>query len=326
MIRLIILFLGLLIDRLVGDPDWLWRRISHPVVIFGAMIGFADRRLNEPDVTADTRKWRGLAAIAVLVAISISVGWLLSDLFGLLGWAGVALEAIVVSILLAQKSLFDHVLAVAVGLRTGGIEGGRKAVSMIVGRDPDALDRSDVSRAAIESLAENYSDGVVAPALWYLIGGLPGLLAYKMVNTADSMIGHLNTKYRDFGWASAKLDDLMNWPAARLSALMLVAAAWWTEGSRAARAAAGVALRDAPLHRSPNAGWPEAAVAGALGLALGGPRTYGEVVVRAPCLNGAGTREAGPDTIERAVQLGRVSSILQIFTVLLLILVAASAQ
>ncbi|TDH35811.1 cobalamin biosynthesis protein [Pseudohoeflea suaedae] len=324
MIRLGILFLALLIDRLVGDPDWLWRRMAHPVVLIGAMIGFADRSFNEPAVPAATRRRRGLVAIAGLVAISVAAGWLLSDLFGLFGWAGLAIEAIVVSIFLAQKSLFDHVVAVAEGLRTGGIEGGRRAVSMIVGRDPEALDSSDVCRAAIESLAENFSDGVVAPALWYLIGGLPGLLAYKTVNTADSMIGHLNATYRDFGRASAKLDDVMNWPAARLSALILVAGTWLAEGYDAARNAAGVALQDAGLHRSPNAGWPEAAVAGALGLALGGPRRYGDLAVSAACLNGAGTRRAGPDMIEKAVRIGLRSTEIQLVAVFLLMLALAS--
>jgi adenosylcobinamide-phosphate synthase len=306
--RLLILFLGLVIDRLVGDPDVLWRRFSHPVVLFGGMIGFADRHMNDPVETDAVRRRRGLMAIAGLVAIAVVTGWLLSDLLGRLGWLGIVLEAVVLSVFLAQKSLFDHVRAVAEALQSDGIAGGRRAVSMIVGRDPDTLDRSAVCRAAIESLAENHSDGVVAPALWYAIGGLPGLFAYKMVNTADSMIGHLNTRYRDFGRAAAKLDDAMNWPAARLSALFFALAAGWLGGAEAARRALGAALRDAGLHRSPNAGWPEAAVAGALGLALGGPRTYGEVVVSAPCLNGSGSREAGSHTVERAVGLGENAS------------------
>jgi adenosylcobinamide-phosphate synthase len=318
-IRIVILLLGLVIDRLVGDPDFLWRRFSHPVVVFGAMIGFADRQLNDPVEADSVRRRRGRVAIAGLVAVAIAAGWLLSDLFALLGWVGIGLEAIVVSVFLAQKSLFDHVRAVAKALQRDGIVGGRRAVAMIVGRDPDALDRSAVCRAAIESLAENHSDGVVAPALWYAIGGLPGLLAYKMVNTADSMIGHLNTKYRDFGRAAAKLDDAMNWPAARLSAFLFALAAGLTEGLAAARRALGTALRDCALHRSPNAGWPEAAVSGALGLALGGPRTYGEVVVRAPCLNGAGSREAGSHTVEKAVKLGERASDVLLLAVFLML-------
>lgn len=322
MTRLAVLFLGLLIDRLIGDPDWVWRRVSHPVVVFGAMIGFADRQLNDPVETGGVRRRRGIVALAAMIAVVVAAGWLLSDLFGLLGWAGVLLEAVLVSVFLAQKSLFDHVRAVADGLRQGGLEGGRRAVSLIVGRDPEALDRPAICRAAIESLAENFSDGVVAPALWYLIGGLPGLLAYKLVNTADSMIGHLNAKYRDFGWASARFDDVMNWPAARLSAFVFALAAWWTGGRAAGRTAIGAALRDADLHRSPNAGWPEAAVAGALGLALGGPRTYGELVVRAPCLNGAGTRNATVDTVENAVQLGTKASDLLLLSVFLVLLVS----
>ncbi|MAY61308.1 MAG: adenosylcobinamide-phosphate synthase [Rhizobiales bacterium] len=322
MSRLAVLFLGLLIDRLVGDPDWLWCRFSHPVVLFGAMIGLADRQLNDPVEGSTVRKRRGIVALAAMVAVVVAAGWLLSDLFGLMGWVGALIEGLLVSVFLAQKSLFDHVGAVADGLRQGGLAGGRKAVSLIVGRDPETLDRPGICRAAIESLAENFSDGVMAPALWYLIGGLPGLLAYKLVNTADSMIGHLNARYRDFGWAAARLDDVMNWPAARLSAALFALAAWWTGGRAAARIAIGVALRDAELHRSPNAGWPEAAVAGALGLALGGPRTYGELVVKAPCLNGGGSPNATVDTVENAVQLGGKAADLLAVTVFLALLVS----
>lgn len=290
--HLAILFLALVLDRIVGDPDWLWRRLPHPVVFFGRAIGFADRRFNREDDDPQTRRRKGTVAIAVLVAISLAGGAVLHMLLRHIGFAGFVIEVVIVAVFIAQKSLADHVGAVGAAMKSGGLPAARRAVSLIVGRDPEQLDRPAVIRAAIESLSENFSDGVVAPVLWYAIGGLPGLLAYKMINTADSMIGHLSPRHRDFGRASAKLDDLVNWPAARLSAGLVAAGALVASGRSAAGAAARSALRDAGLHRSPNAGWPEAAMAGALGLALGGPRSYGGAPVSAPCLNGSGRRDA----------------------------------
>lgn len=287
-----ILFLALVLDRLVGDPDWLWRRLPHPVVFFGQAIGFADRRFNREDDAAHVRRRKGTIAIAVLVAISLAAGAALHTVLRQFGIVGFILEVVIVAVFIAQKSLTDHVAAVGAAMKSGGLPAARRAVSMIVGRDPEQLDRPAVIRAAIESLSENFSDGVVAPVLWYAIAGLPGLLAYKMINTADSMIGHLSPRHRDFGWASAKLDDLVNWPAARLSAGLVAGGAFIASGRQASEAAARAALRDAGLHRSPNAGWPEAAMAGALDLALGGPRSYGGAPVSAPCLNAAGRRDA----------------------------------
>ncbi|MDZ7602315.1 MAG: adenosylcobinamide-phosphate synthase CbiB, partial [Hoeflea sp.] len=288
-----VLFLALVLDRVVGDPDWLWRRFSHPVVIFGAAIGFADRRFNRTGDSPEARRRKGQVAIIGLLALAALGGWALAGLFDRLGFAGVILEIVVVSIFLAQKSLADHVSAVADGLYRDGLPGGRKAVSMIVGRDPEALDEAGVSRAAIESLSENFSDGIVAPALWFAAFGLPGLMAYKMLNTADSMIGHLNDRHRDFGRAAAKLDDLANWPASRLSALLIALGAGMVKGRDAMRRGATSALTDQGLHRSPNAGWPEAAMAGGLDLALGGPRRYGGELVMEASLNAAGRPKAG---------------------------------
>lgn len=298
-----VLLVALILDRVIGDPDWLWRRLSHPVVIFGHAISFAERRLNRPADAATTRRLKGKIAIAGLLLAAALCGWGLAHLFGRMGVVGLVLEVAVVSVLLAQKSLADHVAAVATGLRENGLEGGRKAVSMIVGRDPEALDQSAVCRASIESLAENFSDGIVAPALWYAVFGLPGLLAYKMLNTADSMIGHLDERYTDFGRAAAKLDDLANWPASRLSAMLIAAGAGLVKGRGAMRQAAGTALRDSGLHRSPNAGWPEAAMAGALGLALAGPRRYhGELVMEAS-LNASGSTQASAQHILEALSV-----------------------
>ena len=303
--HLAVLLAALIVDRVIGDPDWLWRRISHPVVIFGHAIGFADRHFNRSSDPAAMRRRKGLLAmVALLLAAAVS-GWALARLFGGLGVAGTVLEVLVVAIFLAQKSLADHVHAVAVGLRENGLAGGRKAVSMIVGRDPEALDQAGISRAAIESLAENFSDGIVAPALWYALLGLPGLLAYKMLNTADSMIGHLNERHRDFGRTAAKLDDAANWPAARLSALLIAAGAGVVKGLPAMRRAADLALTDSGLHRSPNAGWPEAAMAGALGLALAGSRQYGGEMVMEASLNAAGRKQANAGDIVAALMIFR---------------------
>ncbi|MBC7281256.1 adenosylcobinamide-phosphate synthase CbiB [Hoeflea sp.] len=300
-----VLFAALVLDRLVGDPDWLWRRISHPVVLFGAAIGFADRRFNLAEDSPETRRRKGRGAIVVLLALATLGGAALAHLFDWLGGPGLVLEVLVVSVFLAQKSLADHVAAVADGLCRDGLTGGRKAVSMIVGRDPEALDEAGVSRAAIESLSENFSDGIVAPALWFAFFGLPGLMAYKMLNTADSMIGHLNDRHRDFGRAAAKLDDLANWPASRLSALLIAFGAGIAKGWDAMKRAADSALTDQGLHRSPNAGWPEAAMAGGLNLLLGGPRRYGGDLVMEASLNAAGRRNAGAKDIAEALAIFR---------------------
>lgn len=290
--HLAILFLALVLDRIVGDPDWLWRRLPHPVVFFGQAIGFVDRRFNRDADEPEVRRRKGMIAIAALVALSLAIGLALHGVFRQFGPVGFVIEIVIVAVFIAQKSLADHVAAVGTAMRAGGLPEARRAVSMIVGRDPEQLDRPAVLRAAIESLSENFSDGVVAPVLWYAVGGLPGLLAYKMINTADSMIGHLSPRHRDFGRASARLDDLVNWPASRLSAGLVAGGALIASGRQSAIAAMRAALRDAGLHRSPNAGWPEAAMAGALGLALGGPRSYGGAPVSAPCLNAAGRRDA----------------------------------
>jgi adenosylcobinamide-phosphate synthase len=202
--------------------------------------------------------------------------------------------------MLAGRSLYDHVAAVAVAFERHGLAAARAAIKKIVGRDPESLDEAGLSRAAIESAAENFSDGLVAPALWFALLGLPGMLACKAINTADSMIGHRSPRYRDFGWATARLDDLVNWPAARLSGLLIALAAPLAGG------AIGEALRtmfaDARKHRSPNGGWPEAAMAGALGIRLLGPRTYGGSVADDPFLNAAG-RDATPADIWRALRV-----------------------
>jgi adenosylcobinamide-phosphate synthase len=303
MYTLYVLFLALLVDRAVGDPESAWSRIPHPVVLFGKAVSFAERQFNRKGLSDRDRRAYGIMAILALLIASVMAGALMSRLFVYAGFFGIVAEIVVVAVLLAQKSLVDHVGAVANALRKEGIVGGRRAVSMVVGRDPNALDRAGVCRAAIESLAENFSDGVVAPALFYAVFGLPGLFAYKMLNTADSMIGHMTPRYRQFGWASAKLDDLANWPAARLSAALIALGTWFRRGKPSARQSISVALRDHGLHRSPNSGWPESAMAGSLDIALAGPRTYAGEEVMEPMQNSAGRKNIGPTDIDAAIEV-----------------------
>ncbi len=301
--HLLILVLALLLDRIVGDPDWLWTRLPHPVVLFGKAISFVDKRYNLTRLSAADRRRNGLVSILALLALSALAGGVLHALLGMFGWLGLLIEAVLVAVFLAQKSLADHVIAVSEALRQEGLEGGRRAVSRIVGRDPETLDEPAVCRAAIESLAENFSDGVVAPVLWYAVFGLPGLLLYKMLNTADSMIGHKSETYIDFGRASALLDDVANWPAARLSILLIALGAMVRRGVTALNNAFRIAARDGGLHRSPNSGRPEAAMAGALDIQLAGPRIYAGETVREPMINGSGRDTATVSDVEAGVAI-----------------------
>jgi adenosylcobinamide-phosphate synthase len=303
-----ILIAGLALDAVFGDMPALFRAIPHPVVLAGHAIAFFDRRLNREKRSAAVRRGRGIITLAVLVGGAAALGWIITWLCrGSL--VGAAVEALLVAVLVAQKSLFDHVVAVARALDKGGLQAGREAVRHIVGRDPMRLDAPGVARAAIESLAENFSDGVVAPVFWYLLLGLPGLFAYKMANTLDSMIGHRGPRYRAFGWAAARFDDLVNFVPARLSGLLLAVAAVFSRGGRPDRAVL-VMLRDARKHRSLNAGWPEGAMAGALGLALAGPRHYADGVVADPWIGDGRARAATSDII-RALDLYRLACLIE---------------
>lgn len=313
-INLWLLVIALAIDAAIGYPDFIYRLIRHPVVWFGAIIAALDRLLNRPAWRNWRRQLAGIATLLVLIAIVGGVAAALSMALRVLpyGWL---LEALLAASLIAQRSLHDHVAAVARRLEQDGLTGGRRAVAMIVGRDPESLDEHGVSRAAMESLAENFSDGVVAPAFWLAVGGLPGIALYKAINTADSMIGHRSDKYRSFGWAAARLDDLVNLPASRLAALLLVLAAWFTTDASPRGALASVE-RDAGKHRSPNAGWPEAAMAGALGLKLAGPRRYGESWIEDHWMGG-GRAEAEAADIRRALKLYRTACIILLAVTLL---------
>ena len=295
-------FLALLIEAMVGYPYWVVEGIGHPVIWMGRLIALLDDTLNHESMSRARRQAAGVVSLFIVIAVTAVVAYLLERF---LFWLplGVLFAALPASTLIAQRSLYDHVERVALALEQEDLEAARKAVSRIVGRDPQALDEAGVARAAIESLAENFSDGVVAPALWIAIGGIAGGAIYKAINTADSMIGHRTRRHQAFGWAAARLDDLVNLPASRLSALLLVAAAAATSGASATQAWRAV-IRDASHHRSPNAGYPEAAMAGALDLALAGPRAYAGVWV-GDAIMGRGRRAATAADIRAALALFR---------------------
>jgi adenosylcobinamide-phosphate synthase len=301
--RLFIVFFALLADRYFGEPEWLWSRMPHPVALFGKGVSMAEDALLDENADPRRKRTAGIWAIILLLLAALIAGSIIAGLFSIFPVVGLVLEIGLVSIFIAQRSLADHVGAVAQGFRENGLAGGREAVSMIVGRDPEKLDEAGVCRAAVESLAENTSDGVVAPLFWYLAMGLPGILAYKMLNTADSMVGHRNERYVDFGRASARADDWANWIPARITGLLTAIAVFPARGANAAKTVFETMMRDARLHRSPNAGWPESAFAAALGLALGGPRVYHGDVASEPFLNGAGRVNANPYDIDWAIKL-----------------------
>jgi adenosylcobinamide-phosphate synthase len=313
--RVLILIIAFGIEAVLAYPAAVFRAIGHPVSWIGALIAALDSTLNRPDYSFAARRAAGVATVMLLLVGSLAVGAVLDTVARDIPYLGFAVAVMVVATLIAGGSLDQHVRAVAAALDAEGLLGGRRSIAKIVGRDPDALNEAAVCRAAIESLAENASDGVTAPALWFLVGGLPGMIAYKAINTADSMIGHMSERHRAFGWAAARLDDLVNLPASRLTGLMFVAAAAMVPGASAASAWRAY-RRDARLHRSPNAGWPEAAMAGALGLRLAGPRIYGGVLVDDHWM-GDGRVEATAQDIDRALVIYRVA-----FTGALLIVAA----
>ena len=305
---LLILLAALAVDAVIGDPAALFRRVPHPVALIGGMVAGLERGLNRRELGEGAKRRRGVATVLATVALAAGAGAAIDRISEAFRW-GWAIEIMVLAVLVAQRSLFDHVLAVARALERGGLAAGREAVSHIVGRNPEHLDAQGVARAAIESLAENFSDGVVAPVFWYVLLGLPGICAMKAINTLDSMIGHRSERYRAFGWAAARLDDLANLLPARLAGALLALAAAAVPGAAGGRAL-GAMLRDALKHRSPNAGWPEAAMAGALGLSLGGPRRYGSELVSEAWL-GSGKAEATPADIRRALGVYVVACVLQ---------------
>jgi len=294
--------LAVLIEITAGYPHWLLRSIGHPVIWMGRLIATFERRWNNGSAGPGLRQIFGVITVLLLVAIVATAALIIERGFLILPF-GMIGAGILASTLIAQRSLYQHVARVADALENEGARSAQEAVSHLVGRDTQSLDEAGVARAAIESLAENFSDGVVAPVFWMIIAGLPGAATYKAISTADSMIGHHSPRYQAFGWAAARLDDLVNLPASRLAALLIIAAGAVTQGA-SAPAAWRAMRRDARHHRSPNAGYPEAAMAGALGLSLAGPRAYGGIVIN-DAFMGDGRRAAKTTDIRAALALYR---------------------
>ena len=291
--------LALIVERLFGYPKPLYDTIGHPVEWIGTILAKLETLLHDSDAEPMQSRLRGLAALLALLLIAAIPAVLAASILSTFkfGWI---IEALLATTLIAQHSLHAHVSAVGKGLDTSLSEG-RKAVAKIVGRDPAALDELGVVKGALESLAENASDGIVAPVLWYALLGLPGIVAYKAINTADSMIGHKSDRYIYFGWAAARLDDLINLPASRLTGLLFAAAAAWNDRERG-KIAMQAMWRDAPKHQSPNAGWPESALAASLGVKFGGPRSYDGSRVNLPWM-GEGRETLNRDDIRKGLRL-----------------------
>ncbi|MDP7343086.1 MAG: adenosylcobinamide-phosphate synthase CbiB [Alphaproteobacteria bacterium] len=299
----ILLLIALGLDWLIGDPRWL----PHPVRLMGAATAFLEACLNRAKRSAGERVIRGFLAVLAVAVLSALAGWALAAYVGALSYGWIA-ELALMSLLIAQRGMVSHSIRVVRALKQGGVAEGRKAVARIVGRETAGLDQHGVARAAIESCAESYSDGVIGPIFWYLLLGLPGLMAYKAVNTMDSMIGHKSERYAAFGMVAARLDDALNWLPARISGALIAVAAIFVPGARPI-GALRVMLRDAGKHVSPNAGWPEAASAGALDLALLGPMRYAGGETKTAWL-GDGRARATPGDMRRMLALFAVACFL----------------
>jgi adenosylcobinamide-phosphate synthase len=290
------------VDALWGWPDPLFARIGHPVTWLGRLIDFLDKNCNRSSASAGVRRAVGAAAALIVIALAVAAALAIQSLL-VSEWSRIFVAGIFAWPLVALRSLHDHVAAVALALQSGNIETARLAVARIVGRDPSGLDEAGIARAAIESLAENASDGVVAPVFWGAVFGLPGIVGYKAINTLDSMIGHRTIRHQAFGWAAARIDDLANFVPARLTGFLFAVVAQFPSAAWSCMA------RDARRHRSMNAGWPEAAMAGALGVRLSGPRVYQGSVAEEPWLN-EGARDPRAEDILGGLKLYRRAMIL----------------
>jgi adenosylcobinamide-phosphate synthase len=313
--------LALLVERRFGYPDKLVDQIGHPVIWIGRFISFMEKGVDKRERTPRQRRDAGIFTLAVLLLVTLVVALMVQQALRALPF-GFLLEILVATPFLAQKELGRAVEAVAMALRNS-LQAGREAVSHVVGRDPHALDEAGVARAAIETLAESTSDGVVAPWFWLVLLGLPGIALYKAINTADSMIGHLNERYRDYGWAAAKLDDLVNLIPARLTAVLITAACFLTPYASPSKAW-NTTLRDAKKHDSPNAGWPEASFAGALGFKLGGPRSYEGELVDLPSFGDGKAELVGSDILRALVLYRSTLNVLLGLSVLIALLAWAA--
>lgn len=304
---LLLLLFAIFIEAYIGEARLVFKFVLHPVVLIGRLIGMLDRKLNREKRSNMDRAVRGFITVLVVCtvvgAVGAGVDWVSRN--HPFGWI---IELLLIISLIAQRGLFNAVRKVGVALRDASLEDARGEVSHIVGRDPAQLDQHGVARAAIESLAENFSDGVIAPLFWYVIFGFPGMIVYKAINTMDSMIGYKNERYRAFGFSAARIDDIVNYIPARLTGLLFVLAAIFTP-----HASPGSALRimfkDASKHRSVNAGWPEGAMAGALDIAIAGPRRYPDRLVKDPWI-GTGTAQVTHKDIKRALYLYAVAGLI----------------
>ncbi|WP_194474293.1 adenosylcobinamide-phosphate synthase CbiB [Bradyrhizobium sp. CCBAU 51753] len=301
------------LDALIGWPNWLFARVGHPVTWLGRLIDAVDGGWNRSSDPPALRRAAGVAGALLVIALAVALGWAVQTVLGS-GWVRVIVVGILAWPLVALRSLHDHVAAVAHPLASGDIAGARAAVSQIVGRDPATLDEAGIARATIESLAENASDGIVAPVFWGALFGLPGIVGYKAINTLDSMIGHRTARHEAFGWAAARIDDVANLIPARLTGVLFVLLAPWSSQAWVCM------LRNAKRHRSPNAGWPEAAMAGALGVRLSGPRIYHGSTADEPWLN-EGARDPDAADISAGLKLYRRAMLLLagVFVVLALL-------
>ncbi len=300
---IVIAFAVLLFDLLIGDPAWLYRRVPHPIVPIGNFIGWLEKHFHSKAATKSAQFIAGVALSILVIAAAGSVSAGLSELLNQIPMGGLIM-AVLASSLIACKGLYQAVAKVRDGLNIS-LEGGRDAVRHIVGRDPESLNEAGVARAAIESLAENFLDGTVSPLFWFVLFGLPGLLIYKAINTLDSMIGHRNERYEYFGKFAARLDDAANYIPARLTGVLIAACSVFLPKADVG-AAFRVLFQDAAKHKSMNAGWQEAAMAGALGISLAGPRQYGGKLTPDDWMNAAGRKECGAEDITHALELYRV--------------------
>jgi adenosylcobinamide-phosphate synthase len=304
-----IILIAMAIDGIWGDDHFFWKRIKHPIMYFGKAIERLDSEFNREEFSPNAKILNGVAVVVAMTFFVYLIGLFLEKLFSILPFS-IIFEAIFVSVFIAARSLFDHVKAVNSSLMQDGLEGGRSKLSLIVGRNVSNLDLGDILRAAIESLAENFSDGVVAPVLWYLIFGIPGLLIYKLINTADSMIGHKDNKYINFGMFAARFDDFLNYIPARFSAFLIIVASFilredWRSSIR-------IAKEDHNKHSSPNSGWPESAMSGALGVSLGGLRVYEQEEVDEGVMNASGERNIDDNHLTRSLWIYTTANIVGI--------------
>ena len=319
---LVLYVIAMSIEAYLGSPKFLWGVLRHPVVLIGDIINFLDKKLNREKRSEIDRTVRGFFSLLILVSVTSVIGWMAAWLSfnHQFGWV---IELFLLISFLSARHLYDSVLAVKAALRSGGVEAGRQAVAHIVGRDPTFLDEYGVTRAAIESLAENFSDAVVAPTFWYALFGLPGFLVYKAVNTMDSMVGYKTSRYKAFGMAAARFDDILNFMPARLAGAIIAFAAIFTPKTNPKNAVSSM-FRDASKHRSTNAGWPEAAMAGALGIALAGPRHYSAGIIQDSWM-GNGSARVSINEITKALYIYIVACLVVVGLVASLLVIVLSS-